>query len=395
MATNSATRWCRPAKSFGTHGSKAQKTSPRPICPFFLITSFCLVLLMLLPTPRLYASKEFPTINELMASGELDKELADEPPVPASPDSPAPMTEVEKPDAPKALSEEDQAPVAPPHPTVASQQMVPVPQIELAQKVVVIGRVPFMNTKEMMLHYQGLIAFLHKEMGVKDVSIVTGKDYAGVLNALARGTIDFAWLGPMAYVIGSEKLPLIPLAQAKRRTGATYRGVFITRTDSKILGIEDIKGKVIGFVDPESASGYLYPLYFLHLSKINPHKDCRKVEFLRKHDAVLAAVLSGKIDVGVCLEDTLLAVKDPKIRNQILVLGKTYAVPSDVVVCREDCSPALRDKFQKALLKTHTLKQTVNPSTGLPPILEFLPLDDAKLDPARGILNIIRDVRQR
>ncbi len=252
-----------------------------------------------------------------------------------------------------------------------------------------------MNVKNMMVHYQGLIEFLRKEMGAKDVCIVTGKDYSGVINALARGTIDFAWLGPMAYVIGQEKLPLIPLAQAKRRTGATYRGVFITRAGSKILGIEDIKDKVIGFVDPESASGYLYPLYFLQRSKINPHKACRKVEFLKKHDAVLAAVFAGKIDVGVCLEDTLLAIKDRKIRDQILVLGKTYEVPSDVVACRADCNPALRDKFQDALLKTRSLKQAVNPSSGLPPILEFLPLAEANLDPVRGVLNSIKDVRQR
>ncbi|MFZ2958240.1 MAG: phosphate/phosphite/phosphonate ABC transporter substrate-binding protein [Candidatus Ozemobacteraceae bacterium] len=374
MPTKSATRWFRP---------------------FFLITSLCLAVLISVPTPRVYASKEEPTINELMQSGELDKELADERPVPASPDSSSPATEEEKSSSLKALSEEDQAPVAPPPPTVASQELVPVPNIELAKKVVMIGRVPFMNVKNMMVHYQGLIQFLRKEMGVKDVCIVTGKDYAGVVNALARGTIDFAWLGPMAYVIGNEQLPLVPLAQAKRRSGATYRGVFITRKDSKILGIEDIKDKVIGFVDPESASGYLYPLYFLNASKINPHKYCRKVEFLKKHDDVLIAVFSRKIDVGVCLEDTFLAVKDKKILDQFLVLGKTYEVPSDVVACREDCHPTLRDKFQKALLKTRSLKQTVNPATGLPPILEFVPVDETSLESARGILNAINNVRQR
>lgn len=374
MTTKSATRWFRP---------------------FFLSICLSLAALMGVAAPPLFASKENPTINELMASGELEKELADEPPVPAAPDSPAPAAGDEKPEPPKALSDEDQAPVAPAPQAEAGQEPVPAQPLDLAQKVVVIGRVPFMNVKSMMAHYQGLIAFLKKEMGVKEVSIVTAKDYAGVQNALARGTIDFAWVGPMAYVIGSEKLSLIPLGQAKRRTGATYRGVFITRKDSGILGIEEIKDKVIGFVDPESASGYLYPLYFLHRSKINPHKDCKKVEFLRKHDAVLAAVLAGKIDVGVCLEDTLVAVKDKKIRDQILVLGKTYEVPSDVVACRADCHPSLRDKFQSALLKTRTLKQTVNPATGLPPILEFLPVEDAHLNPVRGVLNAIKDIRQR
>jgi phosphonate transport system substrate-binding protein len=343
--------------------------------------------------PHLMASKEHPTLNELMESGELEKEISDEPPVPKDSDA-APTADDDENPYPVSLSDEDQEP-APPAATVATYAFPAAPVVPLPEKTVVIGRVPFMNVKEMLAHYQGLLAFLKKEMGVKEVKVVTGKDYAGVLNALERGTIDFAWLGPMAYTIGNEKMPLTPLAQAKRRTGATYRGVFIARKDAKILGIEDIKGKTIGFVDPESASGYLYPLYFLQRSNIDPHKDCKKVEFLKKHDSVLAAVIAGKVDVGVCLEDTLVAVKDRKILEPIMMIGKTYEVPSDIVTCRVDCDPVLRDKFQEALLKTATLKQKVNPVTKLPPVLEFMPIGQATLDSVRGVLNAIKDIRQK
>jgi phosphonate transport system substrate-binding protein len=363
---------------------------------FFVLSCLCLAILMSTTHLRLSAADEYPTIQQLMDSGKLDKELADDPPLPESYES----YEDEVPnypsyeDIPTTLPDEDQEPVTVSDTETETQEQAPLPPIEMAKKVVLIGRVPFMNTKAMMAHYQGLISFLRKELGAKDVQIVIGKDYAGVLNALSRGTIDFAWLGPMAYVIGEEKMSLFPLVQAKRRSGATYRGVFITRSDSRILGIEDIKNKVIGFVDPESASGYLYPLYFLHRSKINPHRDCRKVEFLKMHDAVLEAVLNRKIDVGVCLEDTLLAVKDKKILDQLLVLGKTYEVPSDVVACRADCHPTLRDKVQEAFLKTRSLKQTVNLATGLPPVLEFLPVNNTHLNTVRGVLKAIKSVRK-
>ncbi|MBF0545660.1 MAG: phosphate/phosphite/phosphonate ABC transporter substrate-binding protein [Candidatus Riflebacteria bacterium] len=371
------------------------KSPTRLFRPLLIIASFCLIALMSVFTPELFASKEYPTLRELMETGQLEKEVADEPPVPQSPDFQPSSPDEETPEPPSVLTEEDQTPVAPAPQVVASQQFIPVPHVELPKKVVRIGRVPFMNVKQMVLYYQGLIGFLRKEMGVKDVCIVVGKDYEGVMNALARGTIDFAWLGPMAYVIGSEKIPMIPLAQANRRTGASYCGVFITRTDSKILGIEDIKNKVIGFVDPESASGYLYPLYFLYNSKINPQKYCRKVEFLKKHDAVLDAVLTRKIDVGVCLEDTLIAIKDKKILDQILVLGKTSQVPSDVMACRADCDPALREKFQNALLKIKAANQAALSLKNSTPIIEFSPINDANLDPVRGILNVIDSVRQR
>ncbi|HNV69080.1 MAG TPA: phosphate/phosphite/phosphonate ABC transporter substrate-binding protein [Candidatus Ozemobacteraceae bacterium] len=363
-----------------------------PASRFMLVSAFLCALLMA-ASPALEASKDAPTLNELMASGELEKEISDDPPARTAivPDDEAdPIIPSE---APESLSDEDQAPVAP-QPAEPTIKLTPVPRVPPAEKTVLIGRVPFMNTENMLLAYRGLIAFLKQEMGVKDVRIVTAKDYAGVQNALERGSIDFAWLGPMAYAIASQKIPMYPLAQANRRTGSTYRGVFITRVDSKILGIEEIKGRVVGFVDPESASGYLYPLYFLQRSKINPHEVCKKVEFLGKHDAIIPAVLAGKIDVGVCLEDTLQAVKDKRILDRLLILGKTYEVPSDIVACRKDCDPKLRDAFQRAMLKTRSLKQKADPATGLPPVLEFMPVNDADLDPVRGVLGAIDSIRQ-
>lgn len=270
----------------------------------------------------------------------------------------------------------------------------PPAPLDLSKKVVLIGRPPFISVKEMLILVKGLTGFLKKEMGVKDVRVVTAKNYSGVLSALGRGTIDFAWLGPTSYVIAAAQTPLIALAKAKRRTGATYHGVFITRKDSKILGLDDIKGKTIGFVDPESASGYLYPLFFLKRAGINPAKHCKKVEFLRKHDAVLAAVLARKIDVGVCLEDNVANIRDKKILDQLLVLGNTDEVPSDVVGCRADCHPTLREAFQKALLKTSTLKQPTGGTAGNPPIMQFMPINESDIDSVRTVLKETKDLRQ-
>ncbi len=302
-------------------------------------------------------------------------------------------------DFPPNYTEDDDEPISyepepPPEDPPPPPEVKPAPPgpIRLAQKVVMIGRVPYMSIKDMMAHSKALMSYLRKEMGVKEVRLVTSKNYAGVLQALSRGTIDFAWLGPTAYVLGKDKMPLFPIVKTQRRTGSSYRGVFITRKDRQILGIDDIKGKIVGFVDPESASGYLYPLALLKRSKINPHKVCKKVEFLKKHDAVLAAVLSGKIDAGVCLEDTLLGLKGKKELDDLLVLGKTDEVPSDVIVCREDCQPVLRDKFREALLKSAEFNKAgknADPQAKLP---EFLSTNDEEFNSVRDVVKTIKDV---
>lgn len=266
--------------------------------------------------------------------------------------------------------------------------VVPQPPVQLDQKTVLIGRPPYLSLAEMMRQVGGLFAYLKKEMGVKEVRLVTGQDYTSVLAALIRGKIDFAWVGPMAYVIGNEKGALMPLAKAQHPGGAAYRGVFITLKNGRVLGLDDIRGKTIGFVDPESASGYLYPLYLLKRLKIDPHKAC-KVLFLKKHDAILGAVLAGKIDVGVCLEATLKTINDPKLLNRILVLGKTDEVPSDVLVCRKDCPVNLREQFLKALLKC-TVSGTADPLQQT-----FAPATDEDFQPVQEVWKAVRSLIRR
>lgn len=286
-----------------------------------------------------------------------------------------------------ATSYPDTSEVEPPQPP-PPPPVVPQPPVRLDQKSVLIGRPPYLSLSEMMRQVGGLFAFLKKEMGVKELRLVTGQDYASVLAALIRGKIDFAWVGPMAYVIANEKGDLMPIAKAQHPGGAAYRGVFITLNNGRVLGLDDIRGKTIGFVDPESASGYLYPLYLLKRLKIDPHKAC-KVLFLKRHDAVLGAVLDGRIDVGVCLEATLKAIGDLKQLNRILVLGKTDEVPSDVLVCRKDCPVNLRERFVEALLK-HTASDTASPLRQT-----FAPAEDADFQSVQKVWSAVRSLVRR
>ncbi|HNX76314.1 MAG TPA: phosphate/phosphite/phosphonate ABC transporter substrate-binding protein [Candidatus Rifleibacterium sp.] len=226
----------------------------------------------------------------------------------------------------------------------------PGPAIDLKTKSIRFGRIPYVSLRELMTKAVPLLSFLKKETGAQEVRLVSNrKDYASVLDALARGNIDFAWVGPTAYLARRDKDKLMPVAKAKFGTRTEYRGVFIALANGKVQGLEDIKGVTVGFVDPESASGYLYPLYLLFRLKINPYKDSR-VAFLHNHDNVVRAVLAGKVDVGACLEATLTSLA-PELQKKLIVLAKTNDIPSDVIVCRQDCPLNLRESFLKALLK--------------------------------------------
>ena len=357
----------------------------------------CLVVLLSLPVLRLGAVAEAQTINDLLKSGGLDSSYSEDGVLPEPPGEKPP----DEPPSPKTGADSGVPPAIPeplPEPGSVAPPATAVPpaavKTAFADRIIRIGRPPYISTKGISLAVRGLLTYLKEELGAKDVQLVTPKDYDGVLRALDQRSVDFAWLGPTSYVIGLKKTSMMPLAKAKRRTGGTYRGLIVARKDSGIKTLAEIKGKTIGFVDPESASGYLYPLQVLLQAGIDPRRDCARIEFLQKHDALMSAVWTKKIDVGAVIEDTIATVKDQKVLDQLVILGKTGEIPTDIVACRADCDPELRNAFQKALLKTASLKQAVSSVTGLPPIMEFLPVDQADIDGVQTFLNGLEEARK-
>ncbi len=256
--------------------------------------------------------------------------------------------------------------------------------IKLEEKSIRFGRIPYLSMRDMMTQAVPLLRFLQKETGAKEVRLVSNRNsYASILDALARGNIDFAWVGPTAYLNRRDQDHLMPVAKAKFGEATAYRGVFIAPAKGKVQGLEDIKGSSIAFVDPESASGYIYPLYLLKELGVDPHKHS-KVYFVKNHDNVLRAVLEGKVDSGVCLEETLKKLNKAQL-ERIIILGKTNEIPSDVIVCRQDCPINLREKFLEALLK-------VKPEA-LPGSPTFLPAYDEEFDSVLAVMRYIESLK--
>lgn len=279
----------------------------------------------------------------------------------------------------------DEEPALPPAP-VRPPQLEPGEPIDLATKSIRFGRIPYLSMREMMTQAVPLLRFLQKQTGAREVRLVSNRSsYASILDALARGNIDFAWVGPTAYLNRRDQDHLMPVAKAKFGEATAYRGVFIAPAKGKVQGLEDIKGSSIAFVDPESTSGYIYPLYLLKEIGVDPHKHS-KVHFLKNHDNVLRAVLEGKVDSGVCLDEALKKLTKTQL-DSIIILGKTNEIPSDVIVCRQDCPINLREKFLEALLKVK--------SEALPGSPTFLPAYDEEFDSVWAVMQYLESLKNK
>lgn len=127
------------------------------------------------------------------------------------------------------------------------------------------------------------------------------KTYSGVSNAdlvqkMASGKIDFAFLSSLAYVELEQKTPVKVLLKKVWEQGYYY-SVLLTKKSSKLKKVADIKGKRIAFVDEKSASGFLYPQALLAELGLDAEKDFKSVVFSGSHDKSAELLRRGEVDV--------------------------------------------------------------------------------------------------
>lgn len=130
----------------------------------------------------------------------------------------------------------------------------------------------------------------------------TFKDYAGAMESFAGGNLDYTWFGASSYAGLYLQNPDAgePIMTRMQPTGDTgYFSVMVTRADSGIESLEDMKGKNLGFADPNSTSGYLIPSIEL-LDQVGELGEFfASTEFQGGHENGVLAVLNGDVDAAV------------------------------------------------------------------------------------------------
>ncbi len=133
-------------------------------------------------------------------------------------------------------------------------------------------------------------------------------DYDGVIQGLLGGTIDYAWLGPSAFAkIHLTDPNAVELKLTKQNVdGSTgYYSIGFARADSGITSIEDAKGKVFAFADPNSTSGYLVPGAEL-IATYGPLEEFfGEVKMSGGHEQSIVGVHNGDFDAAVSWADGL------------------------------------------------------------------------------------------
>lgn len=212
------------------------------------------------------------------------------------------------------------------------------------------GFTPVLTESEMRAEFEPLMTYLSEAIGQK-VSLYIAKNYGDLRTQMEAGTVDIGSFSPFAYVDAVRGGKIRIIAQSILDGSATYRGLIVARKDSGLQSVADLQGKRFAFVDPKSASGYVYPRAMLVEKGVTPESYFKETVFAGGHDKVIAMVLEGKADAGAIYDGALAVEKARgKPTDDSATLASTDPIPHDAIAVQLGLDEALALKIRTALV---------------------------------------------
>ena len=172
-----------------------------------------------------------------------------------------------------------------------------------------IGLLGGENASDRMRSNECLREKAEELLGV-ETKLFAPADYNGVIEGLLGGNLDMAWLGASGYAkvfLTNPDIVEPVLVKVNVDGSYGYHSIGFARADSGITSLDDMQGKVFGFGDPNSTSGYLIPSIEIPASgkSMVPGEFFGDVIFTGGHEQTIVAVYNGDIDAGVTWADGL------------------------------------------------------------------------------------------
>ena len=218
------------------------------------------------------------------------------------------------------------------------------------------GFTPVLGQSQTRAEFEPLMAYLSDAIGQRVVLYVAA-DYGDLRTQMESGAVDIGSFSPFAYVDAARGGKVRIIAQSLIEGSGTYRGIIVARKDSGLRSLADLAGRRFAFVDPKSASGYVYPRAMLLEKGIRPETGLAEIIFAGDHNKVIAAVLARRVEAGATYDGAIGVAKAAGARTEDLaVLASTDPIPHDAIAVRSGLDEGLARKIQAALVDLERTK---------------------------------------
>ncbi len=207
--------------------------------------------------------------------------------------------------------------------------------IEYTPKTIKVAILPLYSPLTIYKRYDPLMRYLSEKTGY-EFKLVIPKNFEEFIQIVSEGKVDFSYQNPYVFSIVSKRYPVKALAitigeDCTQEEGICgderFRGIIITRKDSNINKIEDLKGKKIMIVSPTSAGGFLSQKIYLEKKGFNLTRDFKLID-AKRQEKVIIGVYKGEADAGFIREAALSVWSDEVDISKIKILDYGEYLPN-------------------------------------------------------------------
>jgi phosphonate transport system substrate-binding protein len=251
-----------------------------------------------------------------------------------------------------------------------------------------LGFAPFENQADVMRKAQPVVRALSRTLGIPVKPFVAG-DYPGVVEAMRGGKLDVAFYSPAALVMAEKVAHAKVILKSVYKGRSIYYSAIITRADSPIKKLSDLKGKTFAFVDPGSTSGGIYPKVMLLNAGVNPDKDFSHMIYAGGHDSAVLAVFNHKVDAAATFANDTRGEDVPWKHmlkgdaGAIRVLSYSKPIPNGAIAVNPNLDPSVVTQVTRALLDLGKTESGRKDLAQMYLIEQFAPATSADYDPVR------------
>lgn len=203
----------------------------------------------------------------------------------------------------------------------------------------VIGVFPYLTTRTLVATYQPLRTHLQNSLG-REVSVVTAPDLRQFYERSARGDYDLVVTPPHFGRLHQTHSNLRPLFAY----GNPTRALLITRRDSGVNAVEDLRGQEIAVAEPAALVAIMTKSWMAERG-LNAPRDY-DFHFTGSHNSALMKVVNRETPAAILGGSAFIQVAD-KFKQDIKVIATTGEVMGLMMLA----NPKLvdRTRVEKAL----------------------------------------------
>lgn len=193
--------------------------------------------------------------------------------------------------------------------------------------------------------YLPFLAYLEQHTGYRFKLRFTPAN-SNIVDDLASGAVDLAAVGAVSY-LHAARHGARPIVRGLNKDGKPdYRSCLVTRLDSPIRSVADLRGRRLAFGGQTSTQGHLIPRIVLAQHNINL-SDLAGHEFTGSHQNCADAVISGRFD-ACGMQDT--QAEKLAAEGLLRIVHRSDWYPSSGIVAGPRVTEPMLARLRQALL---------------------------------------------